>query len=121
MTQAERKHLTESLKAVRRVLGHAGIFGGREVTTAYDFERRIMRLLEPESAAALCAEADAFTAINLPFIDKGRQQAAEREAAQRIADEQVKHMRDAMHERQAAQARERAEREQRRSRASCGQ
>jgi hypothetical protein len=111
MTQAERKRLTESLPAIRRVLGHAGIFGGREVTTATEFERRITRLLEPENAAALANEADAFTAVNLPFIAKARV-CAERTAAE-IAEAEAERKRviDIGHEKQAAAIQERKDRE----------
>jgi hypothetical protein len=113
MTPAVKKQLGVSLDAVRRILGHAGIYGGREVMTARELERRITRLLEPEDASALCAEANAFAAVNLPFIDKGRV-SAERVEVERAAEEaRVKAIRDNHHAKQAAAVRERAEREQR--------
>jgi hypothetical protein len=111
MTQAERKHLNELLTTVRRILGHAGIFGGREVTEARDFERRITRLLEPESASKLAAAADAFTAVNLPYIDKARV-CADRTAAETAAEEaERKRVRDIAHAKQAAAIQERKDRE----------
>jgi hypothetical protein len=113
MTPAETKRLKKSLEAVRRILGHAGIYGGREVTTAYDFERRITRLLEPEDASALCAEADAFTAINLPFIDKNRARVQQAESDQKAEEAHRKAVTDAHHAKQRAAADARREREQR--------
>lgn len=111
MTPTTKKQLTTALDGVRRILSRAGIFGGREVTQAADYERRIRRLLEPEDASALVAEANAFTAINLPYIDKARVSADRVELEQKAEEARQKTITDNAHAQQAALIQERKDRE----------
>lgn len=76
--------LSELLPRLREIANYP-TFGGNERSTASDLERRINRLLNPESREALAADAEKFVARFYHFIEGNRQQAQSHEAAKEQA------------------------------------
>ena len=84
--------LRDCLTGIELILSRAGIFGGNEVERARDLGRRIKRLLSPEPAEPLIAEARAFVAQLTPYIEARKQQArAHEEAQERASAEHAEH------------------------------
>ena len=78
--------LRDCLAGLERILSYAGLYGGNEIATARDLNARITRLLAPEPAEPLIADARAFVARFEPFIEARKQQASRQEVVQQNAE-----------------------------------
>ena len=94
--------LRECLAGLETILSRAGIFGGNEVAKAGELRTRIKRLLSPEPAEPLVAEAATFVKTYLPYIEARKQQARAQEAGQEYAEAQRKKAHDAHKAKQLA-------------------
>ena len=84
------KELRNCLSGVERILSYAGLYGGNEITKARDLKARLTRLLSPEPAEPLVAEASEFISTFLPYIEANKRRSEGAEAAKEQASAESK-------------------------------